>query len=135
MKELEYINEEQYSKAVQNTEKGLKFKEGTTASGDGVFSYHTDALINEITEDISEKYNISKTFATNYLNMAGLTIYSTQDSKIQKQTETEFEKSKYSLPSKIGGNSSQSAMVIMNHKNGEVVACTGDLVKRKQHVL
>ena len=131
MKELEYINEEQCAEAVQKTEKGLKFKEGTTTSGNGVFSYHTDALINEITEDISEKYNISKTFATNYLNTAGLTIYSTQDSKIQKQTETEFEKSKYSLPSKIGGNSSQAAMVIMNHKNGEVVACTGGLGKKK----
>ena len=65
------------------------------------------------------------------MNTAGLTIYSTQDSKIQKQTETEFEKSKYSLPSKIGGNSSQAAMVIMNHKNGEVVACTGGLGKKK----
>jgi hypothetical protein len=31
------------------------------------------------------------TFATNYLNMAGLTIYSTQDSSIQKEMETEFE--------------------------------------------
>ena len=59
----------------------------------------------------------------NYLNMAGLTIQSTQDSKIQDQTETEFEKSKYSIPSKNGGDSSQAAMVIMDHKTGQVVAC------------
>ena len=37
------------------------------------------------------------TFATNYLNMAGLTIYSTQDSSIQKEMETEFEKTKYQI--------------------------------------
>ena len=45
----------------------------------GIYSYHTDALIPEITKDISNKYKISETFATNYLEMAGLTIYSTQD--------------------------------------------------------
>ena len=82
---------------------GLKFKKGQIDSEDGVYSYHTDALILEITKDIAKEYNISETFATNYLNMAGLTIKSTQDSDIQKQTEIEFEKSKYSLPSKKRG--------------------------------
>ena len=96
----------------------------------GIYSYHTDALIPEITKDISNKYKISETFATNYLEMAGLTIYSTQDSKIQKQTEAECEKSKYSLPSKSGGNSSQAAMIIIDHKTGYVVGCTGGLGKK-----
>lgn len=123
MKELGYIEEEEYTQATAQTEKGLAFKKGEVSAGNGVYSYHTDALINEITEDISEKYHISETFAMNYLNMAGLTIQSTQDSKIQNQAETEFEKSKYSIPSKNGGDSSQAAMVIMDHKTGQVVAC------------
>lgn len=132
MLELKYIEEANYNTAINNVDKGLHFKKGEMPSEDAVYSYHTDALILEITEDIAEKYSISKTFATNYINMAGLKIHSTQDSKIQKQTETEFEKSKYSIPSKIGGNSSQSAMVIIDHKTGYVVSCTGGLGKKTQ---
>ena len=132
MLELKYINEENYNTAINSVDKGLNFKKGTIPSEDAVYSYHTDALILEVTEDIAEKYDISKIFATNYINMAGLTIHSTQDSKIQKQTETEFEKPKYSIASKIGGNSSQAAMVIIDYKTGYVVGCTGGLGKKTQ---
>lgn len=123
MLELNYIDEESYNIAISNVDKGLKFKKGTIEAESAVYSYHTDALISEITKDISEKYNISETFATNYIYMAGLTIYSTQDSNIQDKTETEFEKSKYSIASKNGGNSSQAAMVIIDHKTGYVLGC------------
>ena len=59
--------------------------------------------------------------------MAGLTIYSTQDSDVQKQMETECSKKKYKLASKNSDDSSQAAMVIIDHKNGNVVGCTGGL--------
>ena len=127
MLELNYINEENYNIAIGKVDKGFNFKKGQMKSEEAVYSYHTDALILEITQDIAKKYHISESFATNYINMAGLTIHSTQDSKVQEKTETEFEKSKYSLPSKTGGNSSQAAMVIIDHKTGYVVGCTGGL--------
>ena len=132
MLELEYITEAQEQEAVKEVENGLNFRKGEIESSDGVYSYHTDALINEITEDIADKYNISETFATNYINMAGLTIHSTQDSSIQEQTETEFEKSKYSRASKIGGNSSQAAMVIIDHTTGQVLGCVGGLGEKTE---
>ena len=132
MLELEYINQEKYNVAVSNVENGLKFENGdVSAESDGVYSYHTDALILEVTEDIENKYNISETFATNYINMAGLTIHSTQDSSIQAETEKECEKSKYVLKSQIGGNSSQAAMVVMDHKTGRVLSCVGALGEKK----
>lgn len=121
MLELEYINQDEYDEAIKNVEDGLKFKKGTIKTSDAVYSYHTDALINEITRDISDKYNISSDFATNYINMAGLEIVSTQDKKIQNQIETEMEKSKYSKPSKKGGDSSQAAMVVIDHTTGQVL--------------
>ncbi len=132
MLELEYINQEEYDETVSKVESGLKFHKGTINSGDAVYSYHTDALIIELIEDIKNKYNISESFAKNYIEMAGLKIYSTQNSTIQAKTESEFEKSKYSLASKIGGNSSQAAMVIIDHKTGNVVACTGGLGKKTE---
>ena len=113
MLEQKYINDEDYNIAITNVDSGLKFKKGKIESTDAVYSYHTDALILEVTEEIAKKYNISNAFATNYLTMAGLTIHSTQDSKIQEKMETEFEKSKYSIKSKNGGNSSQAAMIVI----------------------
>ena len=123
MLELNYIDEDSYNKAINNVDNGLKFKKGKIESESAVYSYHTDELISEITKDISKKYHISETFATNYINMAGLNIHSTQNSNIQNITETEFEKSKYSIPSKNGGNSSQAAMVVIDHQTGYVLSC------------
>ena len=131
MKELGYIDDTSYNEAVSNVNSGLNFKNGeVVAKSDGVYSYHTDALITEITNDIEEKYNISEEFATNYINMAGLTIHSTEDSKIQEETEKEFEKSKYVLKSKTGGDNSQAAMIVMDHKTGNVLSCVGALGKK-----
>ena len=130
MLKLKYINQSEYDTAVANVEKGLNFKKGNIETDDPVYSYHTDALINQLISDISEQKKISTKFATNYVNMAGLTIYSTQNSSIQKQMETEFEKTKYQLPSKTGGDHSQSAMVIIDHKTGQVVGCVGGLGKK-----
>ena len=131
MKELGYIDETSYNEAVSNVNSGLNFKNGEVESkSDGVYSYHTDALITEIINDIEEKYNISEEFATNYINMAGLTIHSTEDSKIQEETEKEFEKSKYILKSKTGGDNSQAAMIVMDHKTGNVLSCVGALGKK-----
>lgn len=132
MQELGYIDEASCNEAIANVDKGLKFKKGNTQTPDSVYSYHTDALVSEATKDIMKKYNITETFATNYLEMAGLTIYSTENTKIQKETENEFNKSKYSLKSKINNDTSQAAMVIMDHKTGQVLACVGGLGKKKE---
>ena len=133
MLELEYITQDEHDEAVSNVESGLDFDNGDIeAKSDGVYSYHTDALITEITNDIEDKYNISEEFATNYINMAGLTIHSTQDSDIQAETEKECKKSKYVLKSQIGGDSSQAAMVVMDHKTGQVLSCVGALGEKTE---
>ena len=130
MLKLKYINQDEYDTAVSNVDNGLKFKKGKFETDDPVYSYHTDALINQLINDIQKQKKIPEKFATNYVNMAGLTIYSTQNSAIQKQMETEFEKTKYQLKSSTGGDHSQAAMVIIDHKTGQVVGCVGGLGKK-----
>ena len=127
MLELEYITQEEYDTAVSEVNNGLKFEQGTVESNDGIYSYHTDALINEITQDIADKKNITEDFATNYLYLGGLTINSTQNSSIQDETETEFDKRQYQIASREGGDPAQAAMVIIDHQTGQVVACVGGL--------
>ena len=121
MQELGYITEEELNEANLEVDNGLKFNQGTIKTEEPIYSYHTDALILEVTNDIEEKYNINEEFATNFLNMAGLTIQSTQDTSIEEEMEKEFEKSRYNLPSKTGGDPAQAAMVVIDHKTGSVV--------------
>lgn len=124
MLELEYITNEECETAKAEVDKGLKFKKGNLEkeSSSGIYSYHTDALITEIISDISEQKNISEDFAENYLEMAGLKIYSTQNSEIQDTIEKEFSKSKYKLKSKNDSSTiAQGAMVIIDHETGYVV--------------
>lgn len=132
MKELGFIDEDEYSNAISDVESGLNFKKGNIKTNDSAYSYHTDALISEVISDVKKKYNISGTFALNYLEMAGLTIYSTQDDDIQNEMETKFSKNRYILESKNGGEHSQAAMVVIDHKTGYVLGCVGGLGKKEE---
>ena len=106
---------------------GLKFKKGEIKTDNSIYSYHTDALITDVINDLAEEKNITETFAQNYLYMGGLTIHSAQDSDIQNQVEKEFLKKQYVLKSADGKDTSQAAMVIIDHKTGDVLACVGGL--------
>ncbi len=127
MLELGYINQDEYDSAEEEVKNGLSFKNGQIETGDSIYSYHTDALITEVISDLAEEKHITETFAQNYLYLGGLTIYSTQDSDIQDEVETEFLKSQYVLTSSDGESTSQAAMVIIDHKTGNVLACVGGL--------
>lgn len=127
MLECKDITKDEYENAIQEVENGLNFKNGEIQSeGSGIYSYHTDAVLSEVISEIAEKKNIDTTFATNYVYMSGMKIYSTEDIDIQQKLEDEYSKDKYIITSS-SGKQSQSAMVIMDHSNGQVVACVGGL--------
>ena len=129
MKELEYITEEDFLTAIAETENGIAFNQTKLkAEGSNNYSYQIDAMLDEIIEDLSNNKRISTSFAENYLSLGGLTIQSTQNTSIQEATEKEFTKKTYSVPSKNEKDTtSQSAMVIIDHSNGQVLSCVGGL--------
>ena len=134
MLELKYISQEDYNKAKEKVDNGLKFKRGDIEVEKEVeiYSYHTDALISEVIKDVADKKHISEEFATNYLYMANLKIYSTQNKDIQKTMEKEFNKKMYLLKSKNDENAtSQAAMVVIDNKTGYVVGCVGGLGEKE----
>ena len=131
MLELGYINQEEYDDAEEEVKDGLDFDNGEIETENPIYSYHTDALISDVIEDLAEEKNISETFAQNYLYLAGLTIHSTQDSDMQKEVEEEFLKRQYRLKSSDGESTAQAAMVIMDHKTGKVLACVGGLGEKE----
>ncbi len=134
MKELGYIEtEEEYNVAMQEVKDGLKFQKGNIASTAG-HSYHTTAALQQAKQDLMNKNGWSAEMAEIQLYTKGYKIYTTQDSNIQKRMEEEFLKDKYRVKSRKNKDEetgeykhSQAAMVIIDHRTGNVVGTVGGL--------
>ena len=140
MNELGYINsQEEYNAAIAEVDAGLNFQKGeivTTSS----YSYHTEALLDQVIDQFVEEKGWSEQFAENYVYSSGLTIYSTVDSSIQAQMEEEFAKDKYVVngrdTNKETGEKlndhSQAAMVVIDYKTGNVLGTVGGLGEKTE---
>ncbi len=127
MYELGNINTTEYTNALKEVDSGLKFKQG--AFPQTMFSYHTDAAINQIIGQLQEMHDWTYEQAKLYLSSGGFTIYTTQDPEIQAKMQEEFNQPKYRTRAyDTYGNLqiSQAAMVLIDHKTGYVLAiCSG----------
>lgn len=133
MLELNYLSQNEYDTAISEVNNGLSFNKGEITTNSTIYSYHTDALVNEVISDLSNSKSISQDFATNYFYMAGVSIYSTENSEIQKTLENECKNSKYILKSSNGEDTSQTAMVIIDQSTGYVISCTRR-IRRKNNI-
>ena len=125
MKELGNINsDEEYEKAIAKVDKGLPFKKGKVTQNN-IYSYHTDAAILQIIDQLMEEKDLTREAAQLYLYSGGFTIYTTQNSDIQAAMDEEAQKSKY-INTK-DGEQSQAGMVLLDHKTGNVLGVMGGL--------
>lgn len=125
-----FITEEEYNEAVAEVEAGLKFDQGEFST-ESDLSFLEQEAIDEIVEDLMEEYDIDREHAENRVYNNGYKIYTTEDPDIQERIEEEYLKDKYidEADSKNAdeGAHTQSAMVIIDHTNGQVVGCVGGL--------
>ena len=127
MLELGKISQEEYDSAKEQVNTGLVFTKGTIID-QASYSYHTEALLNELVNDLIEEKGMNKEYAETYVYGGGLTIYSTQNTNIQTIVEDEHQKDKYIKASKKReGETTQAATVIIDQKTGYVVATVGGL--------
>ena len=131
MKEVGYINEEQYNQAIQDVENGLAFKRGEEASVTTEISYHTEAALEQIIKQIMEETDMNESMAEMHLYSSGLNIYTTQDTEVQNRLEEELANEKKYMTigkykdkktGKIVEQKAMAAMVIIDHTTGQVVA-------------
>lgn len=132
MLEVGKISQEELDEAYKQVDEGIVFDKGKIVSN--VYSYHTDAAVEQVIEDLMELHpDWSRDYTSLYVKSSGLTIYTTQNTDIQEVMEAEFEQTKYQIDSRETkdeeGNfvTSQSAMVIIDHKTGYVVGTVGGL--------
>lgn len=133
MLELGMVQQNEYDEAVKKVEDGLSFQKAENLGS--IYSYHTDATISQVIEDVAKEKGISKSLASTYVYSSGLTIYSTQDTALQsKMDEVMVNKSKDYIrkSKKVDGATSQSAMVIIDNSTGYVVGVEGGLGEKNE---
>ena len=133
MLDLGKIQKAEYDEAVAQVDEGLKFEQAQTLGT--MYSYHTDATIAQVIEDIAIEKEISKSLATTYVYSSGLTIYSTQDTELQNKMNSVMvdDSGKYIRNSKLNeGAISQAAMVIIDNETGYVVGVVGGLGEKTE---
>lgn len=126
------ISEEEYNIAMAELEAGLQFNKGTIRQT--IYSYHTDAAVEEIIADLRELHpDWNREYTELYVKSSGLTIYTTQKTSIQQAMEEEVKDEDYIIKSKKtvdeDGNpvTAQTAMVLVDHKTGYVLATVGGI--------
>ena len=133
MLELGFITQEQYDEAVKKVDEGLHFEQAATRGTN--YSYHTDATISQVIEDIANEKQISKALASTYLYTSGLTIYSTQDTDLQSKMDSVIQNDSGSYVRKsklVDGATSETAMVIIDNSTGYVVGVEGGLGQKTE---
>lgn len=122
MYELEWITKEEYEEA-----KDADLKLNITyeqSQQPGKYSYFTDALIEQLVEDLGKEYGYSRSESIDLIYTGGLTIYSTENPMIQEKMETIFNDPE-TFKRVDEGIQPQSAMVVMDPYTGEVVGIVG----------
>ena len=118
-----YITKEEYDEAVK-TELKVTAEEQVLNQNE-VNSYFIDALINQVSEDLSEKYGYDKAHADRMFYNGGYKIYATVDPDIQSAAESVFKDEAYNIKNSKG-DKLQSGKTVLDYE-GRVKAIEGGL--------
>ncbi len=80
------ISEEEYKQAMEDDVLG-RLNQNSENRGMQIFSWFEDALLEQLVSDLMETYDYTEGEAWDLIYTGGLTIYSTQDSKLQQICE------------------------------------------------
>lgn len=95
-----------------------------------IHSYYIDAVMDDVIADLMAQYGYDKATASRLLYSGGLQIVTCLDPNIQACVEKVYTDSSY-WPEKKGLQA-QSAIVIMNPENGDIVAMAGGLGEKRE---
>jgi len=133
MLELGYISESEYKTALYQRLQYADPQERVTSVA--VNSYFVDQVINDVINDLAEKYNIPADLAEMRLYNNGLQIYTTQDPVIQEKMDEVFNNPEFfwqdnDIAARYG-EKPQAAMVIIDPYTGYIKAMYGGSGKKE----
>lgn len=125
-----YITEEEYNTAKEQEVKIVASTE--TLNEQKVNSYFVDALIDEVTKDLSEKYDYDESHASINFYNGGYKIYCTLDPTVQNALESVFTDNEYIDIKSKKGQKLQASMTVMDY-NGNVVGMIGGMGEKTEN--
>ena len=134
MYEQGYISESEYKEAVNEE---LTYKRRRKKSQEGsVYSYFTDTVIRDVVADLQSEKGFSQEYAQSLVSNGGLQIYSTMDLQVQKTLENVYENdANFPYVYDDDGVPLQSAMVVLDPKNGNVLGIVGGRGKKTESLV
>ena len=124
MYELGYISYDEYEEA--KNEQLVFTRSDNEVADQEIYSYYVEAVIKDVTEDLMEQKGISQDTARQLLYNGGYRVYSCLDPYIQECVDNVYlDVENFPKPYRANDQQLQSAMVIMDPYNGEVVAMSG----------
>ena len=120
MLDQDLITQKEYDEAMKYEIK-FQLNQQTQEDSNVVYSYYTDAVINQVEQDLMSKYGYTAKTASNKINYGGLKIYSAVDLDIQSAMDSVYESRDY-----VADDSVQSAMTILDY-DGRVVGIEGGI--------
>jgi len=126
------ITQDEYNKAMEES-KNMVFQRSNNKQKnqpENVRDWYTEALINDVINDLSEKYKISKSAAQKMVYTQGLKIYSAVDKKAQKIAEDVVYNSKV-----LDGDKKLELGYLMMDFDGRILATIGSRAKKTANSL
>lgn len=123
MYEQGYIDEKELEAAINEK---LVFQKGENETNDTViYSWFTEAVIDDVISDLMAQKNLSKQAASTLLFTQGYRIYCTMDKNLQAKVDSIYQ-NRDEIP-KVGGSSQevQSSIVLADPYTGEILALEG----------
>ena len=117
-----YISIEDYKAAIN--EKVRINKNVLSERSSGIYSWYTEAMIEEICTDMAEKYNLNKGAARNLIQKGGYKIYSAIDPNLQKYAENIYKNYRAYIDND-NGKYPESACVVIDPYTNDVLAIVG----------
>ena len=93
-------------------------------------SWYIDMVIEDVIEDLSKKFNISKSYASLLLYRGGYKIYTAMDIEIQNILE-EYYSDVYNFPIDENGEMAQSSMIVIDPYTGDILGVAGAIGEKK----
>lgn len=107
-----FITDEEYQQALN--EELVYYTGDDSKEDDSIYSWFTETVIDDVMNDLQERYGYSESFASTMLYSGGLRIYTTMDPTIQSIMEDMFEDDSNFPNISKNGKKPQSAMVVMD---------------------
>ncbi len=132
MLEQGYITEQEYNHSV-NEELAVS-NDVDSNKNSGIYSWYTEALLDEVSKDMADKYGLTKDAARNLILKGGYNIYSVIDKDLQEYVEKIYEQ----FPAYVNnqnGTYPESSCVVIDPYTSDVLAIVGGIGKKNGNLL